>query len=183
MTNLNNLDKEDGGKFDEENSERFVCLSGGAEEPRAGVRRSGLEKGAGGNTLSGFVCLQVSAGPRDQGADIHSPLVYSGLSFFSGAVQLFGRNWKQSNVCIKCRSGSRLVATVEFSPAERWNNGVSPSAAPCCRNHPEAAGWLLFVPSEPPSFFMAEIQNGSRVDVPQVLHNTITQLIYSPNII
>lgn len=153
---------------------------------RPGVRRSRLEKGAGGNTLSGFEWICLPAGfSRSPGSGCgHSfTSCLFRAQFFSGAVQLFGRNWKQSNVCIKCRSGSRPVATVEFSPAERWNNGGSPSAAPHCHNHPEAPGWLLFVPSEPPSFFMAEIQNGSRVDVPQVLHNTITQLIYSPNIV
>lgn len=32
--------------------------------------------------LSGFVCLQVSAGRHHQGADIHLHLVDSGLSFF-----------------------------------------------------------------------------------------------------
>lgn len=148
MTNLNNSDKEDDGKFDEENSERFVCPSGGAEEPRPGVRRSRLEKGAGENTLSGFEWICLPAGfSRSKGSGCGHSFISClfRAQFFSGAVQLFGRNWKQSNVCIKCRSGSRSVATVEFSPAERWNNGGSPSAAPYCRNHPEAAGWLLVV--------------------------------------
>lgn len=182
MTNLNNLDEEDDGKFDEENSERFVCLSGGAEEPsswsptlQAGERRW--------RKHPEWICLPAgfSRSPGSGCGHSFTSCLFR-AQFFSGAVQLFGRNWKQSNVCIKCRSGSRPVATVEFSPAERWNNGGSPSAAPHCHNHPEAPGWLLFVPSEPPSFFMAEIQNGSRVDVPQVLHNTITQS-YSPNIV
>lgn len=109
-------------------------------------------------------------------------LFIQGSVFFQELCNFLGVTGKQSNVCIKCCSGSRPVATVEFSPAERWSNGGSPSAAPYCHNYPEATGWLLFVPSEPPSFFMAEIQNGSWVDVPQVLHNTITQLISSPNI-
>lgn len=50
----------------------------------------GWRKALKGNTLSGFVCLQVSAGCCDQGVDIHSPLVYSGLSFFQELCSFLG---------------------------------------------------------------------------------------------
>lgn len=80
---------------------------------RPGVRRSRLEKGAGGNTLSGFVCLQVSAGRRDQGADIHSPLVYSGLSFFLELCNFLGV------------TGNKAMLALNAAPAVgrllRWN--------------------------------------------------------------
>lgn len=86
-------------------------------------------------------------------------------------MQLFGRSLQQSHVCIKCGSSGRSVATVEFS----FRGGTMVKVLqphPFIRNHQKALLWFSLVPSEPPSFFMAEVQKGSRVDVPKVLHNT-----------